>query len=157
MSTPAPLPPPSVVVAELPFGAAWAAVYPLIAQLRPHLREAEFLERVGRARAVAGYALYAAAAAPDSAVLGVAGVRRVCDLLHGPHLYVDDLVVDAAARSRGVGARLLAHVEAVAAGSGALGVRLSTGIGHRAARRFYAREGWRALAVTYKKGFGATA
>ena len=53
----------------------------------------------------------------DAQCRALIGIRRLVDFLHGPHLYIDDLVDDGA-------------------------------------RRFYDREGWKALAVAYKKGFG---
>ncbi len=140
------------VVRELPDGPGWHAAYQVMRELRPDLDEATFRARCREARARDDYTLYGAFA--GGTLLGVMGVRRLTDLLHGEHLYVDDLVVTAAARSRGVGARLLAHAEALARAAGAAGVRLSTGIDHAEGRRFYEREGWSARAVVYKKGFG---
>lgn len=128
-----------------------ALAYSLMRQLRPGLSESEFTARCELAAAQNGYTLYGAFDGDEC--LGVMGMRRIVDLLHGDHFYIDDLVVDERARSRGVGAQLLRHAEALAAQAGGLGLRLCTGIDYLPARRFYEREGWVARAVAYKKGF----
>ena len=79
--------------------AEWALAFPLIAQLR-NLDEAEFLRRARR-QAHGGYEL-----------VGVMGMRPVHTLARGPHLHVDDLVVDAAVRGSGAGHALMAYAEA---------------------------------------------
>lgn len=141
----------TLVIREIPDGPDWPRAFVLMRQLRPHLELDDFVARCREAAARDAYTLWGAW--DGDALLGVMGMRRLVDLLHGPHLYIDDLVVDERARSRGVGARLLAHAESLAAAAGGLGLRLCTGIDHEPGRRFYEREGWTARAVAYKKGF----
>lgn len=132
-------------------GADWAIAYALVRQLRPNLTEAEFTARCRQANAQDGYTIYGAF--DGERCVGVLGMRRLVDFLHGPHFYIDDLVIAESDRSRGIGARLLQFVEQLAAEAGGLGLRLCTGIDYWPARRFYEREGWTARAVAYKKGF----
>ena len=48
----------------------------------------------------------------NDALVGVMGMRPVHTLARGPHLHVDDLVVDAAVRGSGAGHALMAYAEA---------------------------------------------
>src|SRR5687768_8869754 len=82
-----------------------AACFPVLAQLRPHLEAASFVAQVRRMEAE-GFRLCFLEV--EGAVRAVAGYRRMEMLATGPVLYVDDLVTDAAFRSQGHGARLLA-------------------------------------------------
>ncbi len=142
----------SGVIHEVVEGYDWPAAFALMRQLRPHLSEDEFTSRYREAHERDDYRLYGVF--EDAQCVALIGIRRLVDFLHGPHLYIDDLVVADGARSRGLGARLLAFAETLAANSGGIGLRLCTGIDYQPARRFYDREGWKALAVAYKKGFG---
>lgn len=128
-----------------------ATAFDLMRQLRPHLTAEQFAARCREARERDGYTLYGLM--EEGRCLAVMGMRRLVDLLHGPHFYIDDLVVDEAARGRGLGAALLAHAERLAAEQGGIGLRLCTGIDHVDGQRFYEREGWSKKAVAYKKGF----
>ena len=59
-------------------------------------------------------------------------------LLHGhTSLYVDDLCVDEAARGRGIGRALMAHVAAFAKAAGCYSVTLNVWACNEGARRFY--------------------
>lgn len=104
-------------------------------QLRPHLGDyAATMVRVlaGGARMIA---------CTDGAdVLGVAVYRLGENTANGLHLYVDDLVTDAARRSQGVGAALLAWLEARARERGCALLDLDSGTQRHAAHRFYFRE-----------------
>jgi len=138
-------------IREVGDGPEWRNAYAVMRQLRPHLSEAEFTARCREARDRDGYTVYGMF--EEGACIAVLGMRRLVELLHGPHLYIDDLVVADGHRSRGLGAKLLRFAEQKAAEAGGLGLRLCTGIDYQPARRFYEREGWSALAVAYKKGF----
>ncbi|AMG46343.1 N-acetyltransferase [Achromobacter xylosoxidans] len=94
---------------------AWAQAFPLISQLRPALDEAEFLQRVRR-QSHGGYELVGAFR--DGRLIGVMGMRPVHTLARGPHLHVDDLVVDEAVRGSGAGRALMAYAEADARARG---------------------------------------
>ncbi|WP_395756641.1 GNAT family N-acetyltransferase [Achromobacter sp. EB05] len=94
---------------------AWAQAFPLISQLRAALDEAEFLQRVRR-QSHGGYELVGAYR--DGRLIGVMGMRPVHTLARGPHLHVDDLVVDEAVRGSGAGRALMAYAEADARARG---------------------------------------
>lgn len=86
----------------------WMQAYRVMAQLRS-LEEPEFLERIRR-QSYSGYELVAAF--DEGTIIGVMGMRPVHTLARGAHLYIDDLVVDATGRGRGVGRSLLEYAEA---------------------------------------------
>ena len=94
--------------------AEWPSAHPVIAQLR-QLDEAEFIRRV-ELQSASGYELVGAFW--DGALVGVMGIRPVHTLARGPHLHVDDLVVDADCRESGVGRALLEYAEADARARG---------------------------------------
>ena len=99
----------------------WAAVFPIIAQLRPHLDAAQFLDRVRR-QSHAGYELVGAYR--DGRLIGVLGMRPVHTLVRGPHLHVDDIVIEESERRAGGGRALMAYAEADARARGMKGVFL---------------------------------
>jgi len=93
----------------------WAAIFPLIAQLRPHLDADEFLRRVRR-QSHSGYELVGAF--QDGRPVGVLGMRPVHTLVRGPHLHIDDIVVDEKDRKAGAGRALMDYAEADARARG---------------------------------------
>jgi len=111
--------------------------FPVMKQLRTHLAEAEFLERVRRQIADFGYAL--AFLEEDGAVRAVAGLRITECLCDGKYLYVDDLVTDEGARSRGFGDRLFDWIVEHARANSCNEVGLDSGVQRFAAHRFYFR------------------
>lgn len=117
--------------------AAIARAYPVMAQLRPHLLEAEFVSRVRRMQA-AGFHL--ALLEDDGAVCAVAGYRYYDKLFSGKNLYVDDLVTDATRRSRGHGRALLNWLANEARSHGCTQLELDSGVQRFEAHRFYLRE-----------------
>jgi GNAT superfamily N-acetyltransferase len=123
--------------------------YEVVRELRPKLSEDEFSRLVKLAKVADGYRLIAREI--KGQLVAVMGYRILHDLVHGSHLYVDDLVTKEAARSQGHGAELLRYAEAEARRLGLSGLRLSTGVENEKARQFYEREGWELRAVSYKK------
>ena len=115
-----------------------AACYAVMRQLRPHIPEAEFVERVRRAEQ-SGYHLVCLS--EGGRPVALAGVRTGENLAWGRFLYVDDLVTAADQRSQGHGARLLAWVRDYAAQQGCAQIHLDSGLQRLDAHRFYAREG----------------
>jgi ribosomal protein S18 acetylase RimI-like enzyme len=93
----------------------WAGIFPIVVQLRPHLDREEFLNRVRR-QTHTGYELVGAFR--DGRLLGVLGMRPVHTLVRGPHLHVDDIVVDEAERRSGIGRSLMDYAEADARSRG---------------------------------------
>jgi GNAT superfamily N-acetyltransferase len=86
----------------------WAATFSLVVQLRPHLDQAEFMRRIER-QSYSGYELVGAFR--DGRLIGVLGMRPVHTLMRGPHLHVDDIVVDETERNSGSGRALMAFAE----------------------------------------------
>jgi GNAT superfamily N-acetyltransferase len=108
--------------------------FPVMQQLRPHLVSTEFVARVRRQQAE-GYRL--AYLGDAGAVCAVAGFR-IFDKLHsGRTLYVDDLVTDAAQRSRGYGENLFTWLVTHARAEGCDGLDLDSGVQRFGAHRFY--------------------
>ena len=133
-------------VRELKGGDAAAIGYPVLRELRPHVDEAAFFDVLQHA---SGYRLFGAF--EEGRCVGVMGCRVLLDFVHGRHLYVDDLVVAEAVRSKGLGGKMLAFAEALARDEKCIGVRLCTGIENERGKAFYERHGYRLRAVAYKK------
>ncbi|MEJ2453932.1 MAG: GNAT family N-acetyltransferase [Candidatus Thiodiazotropha sp.] len=115
-----------------------AACYPVMSELRPHIAEGEFVERVRRLEED-GYRLVCLW--QDGVPQAVAGIRTGENLAWGRFLYVDDLVTAPAQRSKGHGARLLAWIREYAAKQGCAQLHLDSGLQRLDAHRFYEREG----------------
>lgn len=125
------------------------ACFPALHELRPHLVDAaELVARVRRQEAE-GYRLLTALRA--GRVIGAAGYRMQENLIRGPFVYVDDLVVLEGERRGGLGARLLDEVERVARGAGCGSLVLDTGLGNALGQRFYFRWGLLATALHFAK------
>lgn len=122
--------------------------WPVMAQLRPHLSEADYLAMVGRMRVADGFRVFAATR--DGVVVGVAGVRPTELLYCGRILQIDDLVVSDRERSKGVGKALIDHVKTVAKAEGRGEVHLDSGMARMDAHRFYDREGFERLGYHFR-------
>ena len=112
--------------------------YPVMAQLRPHLSESEFLERVER-QARENYAL--AFVEDAGRVVSVAGFRLVNSLSWGKFMYVDDLVTDERERSKGYGQELIAWLIEHAKANACEQFHLDSGVQRFGAHRFYLKTG----------------
>ncbi|MET0231898.1 MAG: GNAT family N-acetyltransferase [Rhodanobacteraceae bacterium] len=77
----------------------------------------------------------------DDAVVGVAVHRTYENTFDGMQMYCDDLVTDPDARSSGVGAALVRHMEALARAAGCAKLNLDSGTQRQQAHKFYFREG----------------
>lgn len=124
-----------------------AACFPVMKDLRPHLADAEELVRRVRRQRREDYHLLAAWR--DGVPVGLAGYRFQELLIHGPFVYVDDLVVDAGERRHGLGARLLDEVSAVARKRGCSRLVLDTAIDNSLGQRFYFRYGMLARGLRF--------
>jgi GNAT superfamily N-acetyltransferase len=123
------------------------ACYPIMVQLRPHVKEEEFVARVRRQESQ-GYRL--AFVREAGRVIAVVGFRTLESLAWGRVLYVDDLVTDETWRSRGVGRRLVDWVVSRAREEGCGEVHLDSGVQRLDAHRFYEREGFRWVANHFR-------
>jgi GNAT superfamily N-acetyltransferase len=90
-------------------------------------------------------------------VVGVAVYRIGENTSAGVHMYVDDLVTDAAERSRGVGHVLMSHLERVARDAGCENLVLDSGTHRHQAHKFYFREGMVITSFNFKKPLGPRA
>jgi GNAT superfamily N-acetyltransferase len=111
--------------------------FPVMRQLRPHLRESDFVATVRR-QAAGGYRL--AYLESEGSVRAVAGYRFIDNLYSGRVLYVDDLSTDEAVRSRGHGGRLFDWLVEQARAEGCRTLELDSGVQRFDAHRFYLRK-----------------
>ncbi|MEY2409926.1 MAG: hypothetical protein QOF48_2596 [Verrucomicrobiota bacterium] len=111
--------------------------FDVLSELRPHLQQGEFVERVRRQEREGGYQL--AFVRDDQRVTAVAGFR-ICEFLAwGKILYVDDLVTASNNRSRGHGGQLIRWLADQARGAGCVQLHLDSGVQRFDAHRFYLR------------------
>ena len=112
-----------------------AGCFPVMAELRPHLDEGEFIRRVKRQRSAAGYEL--AFLEDEGEVKAVAGFRISECLAWGKLLKVDDLVTRSGEGSKGYGQSLFDWLVAYARERGCDEVHLDSGVQRFGAHRFY--------------------
>jgi len=110
--------------------------FPVMVQLRPHLRKEEFLPRVRR-QEQEGYRLARLTAA--GIVRAVSGFRLGESLAWERYLYIDDFVTDESERSRGHGQHLLDWLLDFARKHACAQVHLDSGVQRFGAHRFYLR------------------
>lgn len=120
--------------------------FAVMAQLRPHLKQDEFVKLV-RIQMQDSYRLVCAM--DIDVVVAVAGYRISRSLSWGKYLYVDDLVTDTARRSEGIGKKLLCWLLDEARRNGCSQFHLDSGTQRKDAHRFYEREGMEMLAYHY--------
>ena len=127
----------SILIANAESDADILRCFPVMAQLRPHLIETEFVARVRRMQAGD---FHLARLEEDGVVCAVAGYRFHEKLFCGRSLYVDDLVSSGTRRSKGHGARLLAWLVEQARARDCELFELDSGVQRFDAHRFYFRE-----------------
>lgn len=110
------------------------ACYPVMAELRPHVSESEFLSRVRRQMEIAGYRM---ACAIDGDVKAVGGFRISECLAWGRFMYVDDLVSKSDDRSKGYGGALFDWLVEYARKNDCDQFHLDSGVHRFRAHRFY--------------------
>jgi GNAT superfamily N-acetyltransferase len=114
--------------------------FPVMRQLRPMLVAGEFVGRIQTQQAE-GYQL--AFLEVDDAIVSVAGFRFQTLLWSGKTLYVDDLVTDEGARSKGYGESMLTWLIALAKEAGCTTFMLDSGTHRYEAHAFYFLHGLR--------------
>jgi len=124
-----------IVIAETE--QAIAACFSVMFELRPHLIQETFVERV-RQQQSQGYRL--AYLEVTGQPVALAGFRISNNLAWGKFLYVDDLVTSAAQRSHGYGKVLLGWLNEYAIQESCSQLHLDSGMQRKEARRFYERE-----------------
>jgi GNAT superfamily N-acetyltransferase len=108
--------------------------FAVMAELRPHLKEAEFFARVIRQQR-AGYHL--AFLSEKRKVLALAGYRYSESLSWGKFMYVDDLVTTEKSQSKGHGQRLFKWLVNEAKANDCDQLHLDSGVQRFKAHRFY--------------------
>lgn len=124
------------------------ACFPVVTELRPHLDETGFVERVDRQRGE-GYRL--AYIEDGDRPVAVAGFRVLEMLSRGRFLYVDDLVTRQDRRGEGYGTRLLDWLEATALAEDCEQVDLDSGFQRKTAHRFYLDNGMEIASLHFSK------
>lgn len=112
------------------------AAFPLMRTLRDRIEPRTFLGEVRRQQAL-GYELIGAFT--GGRLVALAGVRRTHTLARGEHLFVDDLVTDAAVQSQGYGAGLVRWLARRAVAEGISRIHLDS---RDTARGFYEKLGF---------------
>ncbi|WP_298725325.1 GNAT family N-acetyltransferase [uncultured Ferrovibrio sp.] len=126
-----------------------AACFPVIHELRPHLKDAaELVARVKRQQKEGFQLGYVEEAGKPVACIGF---RRQERLVHGPLIYVDDLATLSSVRSKGYGAIMLDWVEALAKSEGRKVVDLDSGTHRVDAHRFYHRQRYTIVSFHFVK------
>jgi len=108
--------------------------FAVMAELRPHLKEAEFVSRV-QCQQRAGYQL--AFLSDKGKVMALAGYRYSESLSWGQFMYVDDLVTTEKSRSKGYGQKLFKWLVGEAKSQGCDQFHLDSGVQRFGAHRFY--------------------
>jgi len=98
------------------------------------------------------YHLFGAFAAGE--MLGVAGAWLATKIWCGRYLEIDNLVVSPEARSRGVGTRLIAHLETLALESGCNVITLDSYTSNQPSHRLYHRLGFEIWGFHFIKPMG---
>jgi GNAT superfamily N-acetyltransferase len=124
-----------------------AACYPVMAELRPHLEKAEFVETITRLSKLHNFSLIYLT--EGGAIKAVAGIRIAEWLYTGRYLEIEDLITSADARSTGYGGQLFDWICADAKRQGCAQVRLVSGVQRKDAHRFYERKGMKFEAHYY--------
>jgi GNAT superfamily N-acetyltransferase len=119
----------------------------LMAELRPHLDSENALLAAWRRQQAEGYRLLALCA--DDAPVALAGYRILHTLVHGRHLYVDDLVTTATRQGEGLGGQLLERLKDEARRLDCGKLLLDTPMSNALGQRFYFRHGLLAGALRF--------
>jgi len=108
--------------------------YPVMAELRPHLNQKQFIEQTHRQQRDGFQIVYLE---DRKLVVSVAGFRILEYLGWGKTLYVDDLVTVSTARSRQHGGRLFDWLVKLAQSQDCDELHLDSGVQRHGAHRFY--------------------
>ena len=125
----------------------WEAMH----ALRPHLAEETFVETVTE---MIGSGYHLAYIEEEGRAVAAIGYRFLHFLLHGKHIYIDDLSTLPAARKKGYGRALLGHVFALAAERGLRVVTLDSGPHRHDAHRLYLNNGFEIASYHFTRKLG---
>jgi hypothetical protein len=111
--------------------------FSVMVQLRPHLTQSEFINRVKQQQQSGYFLVYLA---EKDNIKALAGFRFLEKLSSGKILYVDDLVTDIYQRSAGYGAALWDWLVNYAQTQNCAAIHLDSGLQRAQAHRFYFRQ-----------------
>lgn len=124
------------------------AAWPVVAQLRPEFDEQRFVTQMQRQ--IASDGCRATVLYDDEGHPRAFAAWRVMEMLAvGRHVYVDDLITDSTARSRGYGKAMLDWLKAEARRLGCVRLQLDSGTQRQDAHAFYLRERLRIEALHF--------
>ena len=112
-----------------------AASFSIMRQLRPHLQEETYLQRIRRMENNFGYRLVAVL--DQNNIVALAGFRIAENLAWGKYLYVDDLVTDEKERKKGYAQLLFEWLVKEAKAQHCKELHLDSGVQRFDAHRFY--------------------
>jgi GNAT superfamily N-acetyltransferase len=121
-------------IVELTDERQWLEAFPVMRQLRTDLDEGTYIELL-KEMTKDGYRLFALY--NDASIIALAGVSLRTNFYNKRHVFVYDLVTDAAHRSQGNGYKLLTYIHAWGAEHGAEYVALESGVQRIDSHRFY--------------------
>lgn len=117
-----------------------AATFDVMRQLRPHLEREGYVPLMRGLMVSDGLKVLVL---EDAGAIGAVAAYRFMNMLYcGRLLYVDDLVADEHARSKGYGAQLVARLKDEARAQGCSEVQLISRVIREQAHRFYFRQGF---------------
>ncbi|NHC34386.1 GNAT family N-acetyltransferase [Scytonema millei] len=122
--------------------------FPIMVQLRSHLTQSEFLNRVQRQQQSGYFLVYVE---KDDSIQAVAGCRLMETLIDGQLLYIDDLITDTSERSQGYGSALIDWLIDYAKSQGCVSLQLDSGVQRADAHRFYFRKGMTISSFRFKR------
>ena len=126
-----------------------ARLFPVIRELRPHLKDAdELVARVHRQESQGYRLIYVEDA---GAPVAAAGFRLIEHLSAGPSLYVDDLICLESHRGKGFARALIRWMEAHARETGCETFHLDSGTQRLRAHHFYFRLGLSITSFHFQK------
>lgn len=111
--------------------------FPVVHELRPLLKESEFVEKVNRMKKEGFHLVYIT---DDNKAVAAMGFRTTEMFYRGKSVYVDDLITLPEYRSKGYGAKLIDWVVQYAKDHQCEQVHLDSGVQRFDAHRFYLRK-----------------
>ena len=123
--------------------------FPVMSELRPHLIEGEFVQRIRRQQKNSGYQLVCLE--DGGAVRALAGYRVTECLWSGKFFYVDDLVTPSGARNQGWGQRMMDWLLQRAREEGCQEFHLDSGVQRFEAHGFYLKNRLHIVAYHFKR------
>ena len=123
--------------------------FPVMAELRPHLVEGEFVQRIRRQQKQSGYHL--AFLEDGGVVRALAGFRITECLWSGKFFYVDDLVTAAGARNQGWGQQMMDWLLKRAHEEGCQEFHLDSGVQRFEAHGFYLKNRLHIVAYHFRR------